>query len=65
MLSHSIRGPPLTSLGHAQQTAPEMGPVGAKEHGELVRAIQDRDAAKAGEIVRHHLGRTARRVKNL
>lgn len=65
MLSHSFRGPLLMSLGRAQQKAPEMGRVGAKEHRELVRAIQDRDAAKATEIMRQHLGRTARRVKNL
>ena len=52
-------------LGRAQQKAPEMGRVGAKAHRELVRAIQDRDAARATEIMRQHLGRTARRVKNL
>jgi DNA-binding FadR family transcriptional regulator len=46
-------------------TAPEMGAVGAKEHRELVCAIQDRDAAEAAEIIRWRLGRTARRVKNL
>jgi GntR family transcriptional repressor for pyruvate dehydrogenase complex len=63
MLSHSIRGPLLMSLGRAQQTAPEMGPVGAKEHRKLVRAVQDRDAAKAAEIMRQHLGRTAARQK--
>jgi GntR family transcriptional repressor for pyruvate dehydrogenase complex len=65
MLSHSIRGPLLMSLGRAQQTAPEMGPVGSKEHRELVHAIRDHDAATATEIMRQHLGRTARRVKNL
>ena len=65
MLSHSIRGPLLMSLSRAQQTAPEMGPVGAKEHRELVRAIEHRDAAKATETMRKHLGRTASRVKNL
>jgi hypothetical protein len=30
-----------------------------------MRAIQDRDAAEAAEIIRWRLGRTARRVKNL
>jgi DNA-binding FadR family transcriptional regulator len=65
MLSHSFRGPLLMSLGRAQQSAPEMGRVGAKEHRSLVRAIQDHDAAKAAEITRQHLGRTARRVKKL
>jgi DNA-binding FadR family transcriptional regulator len=65
MLSHSFRGPLLMSLGRAQQTAPEMGRVGTKEHRKLVHAIQGHDAAKAAEIMRQHLGRTARRVKNL
>jgi DNA-binding FadR family transcriptional regulator len=65
MLSHSFRGPLLMSLGRAQQSAPEMGRVGAKEHRQLVLAIRDHDATKAAEIMRKHLGRTARRVKNL
>jgi DNA-binding FadR family transcriptional regulator len=64
MLSHSVRGPLPMSLGRAQQTAPEMGPVDAKEHRKLVHAIQGRDAAEAAEIMRQHLGRTARRAKN-
>jgi DNA-binding FadR family transcriptional regulator len=65
MLIHSFRGPLLMSLGRAQQTAPEMGHLGAKEHRELVHAIQDRDAEKAAGIMRRHLGRTAKRVKGL
>lgn len=65
MLIHSFRGPLLMSLGRAQQTAPEMGELGAKEHRQLVRAIQKRDAPKATEIMRRHLGRTAKRVKGL
>jgi GntR family transcriptional repressor for pyruvate dehydrogenase complex len=65
MLIHSFRGPLLVSLGRAQQTAPEMGPVGAGEHRELVHAIQDHDAEKAAGIMRRHLGRTAERVKDL
>ncbi len=65
MLTHSFRGPLLMSLGRAQQTAPEMGHLGAKEHRALVRAIQDRDAEKAADIMRQHLGRTAERVKDL
>jgi GntR family transcriptional regulator, transcriptional repressor for pyruvate dehydrogenase complex len=64
MLTHSFRGPLLMSLGRARQTAPEMGRVGANEHRDIVHAVQDRDAAKAAEIMRRHLGRTARRVKN-
>jgi GntR family transcriptional repressor for pyruvate dehydrogenase complex len=65
MLSHSFPGPLLISLGRAQQAAPEMGPVGAKEHRKLVHAIKNHDTAKAAEIMRRHLGRTARCVKNL
>jgi DNA-binding GntR family transcriptional regulator len=42
-----------------------MGRVGAKEHRQLVHAIQRHDDAKAAEIMRQHLGRTTRRVKNL
>jgi DNA-binding GntR family transcriptional regulator len=53
------------SLGRARQSAPEMGRVGVKEHRGPVHAIQDHDAAKAAEIMRQHLGRTARRAENL
>ena len=65
LLIHSFRGPLLMSLGRAQQTAPEMGRLGAKEHRKLVHAIRDRDAGQAAEIMRQHLDRTARRVKDL
>ncbi len=63
ILTHSFRGPLLMSLGRAQQTAPETGKPGAKEHRALVEAIRDRDAASAADIMRRHLGRTAERVK--
>lgn len=65
MLIQSFRGPLLMSLERAQQSAPEMGPVGAKEHRRLVRAIERRDVDQATEIMRRHLTRTAKRVKNL
>jgi DNA-binding FadR family transcriptional regulator len=65
MLIQSFRGPLLMSLERAQQSAPEMGPLGAKEHRRLVHAIQRRDVEQAGTIMRKHLGRTAKRVKNL
>jgi GntR family transcriptional regulator, transcriptional repressor for pyruvate dehydrogenase complex len=65
MLTQSFRGPLLMSLERAQQSAPEMGQLGAKEHRRLVHAIQLRDVEQAGEIMRQHLDRTARRVKDL
>jgi GntR family transcriptional repressor for pyruvate dehydrogenase complex len=65
MLIQSFRGPLLMSLERAQRTAPEMGHLGAKEHRKLVEAIQRRDVDGATEIMRKHLGRTAKRVKDL
>jgi GntR family transcriptional repressor for pyruvate dehydrogenase complex len=65
MLVHSFRGPLLMSLERAQRTAPEMGQLGAEEHRKLVQAIQDRNVGRATEIMRHHLDRTAKRVKDL
>jgi GntR family transcriptional regulator, transcriptional repressor for pyruvate dehydrogenase complex len=65
MLIPSFRGPLLMSLERAQRTAPEMGRLGAKEHRALVHAIRGRDAEKAADIMRQHLGRTAKRVKDL
>jgi DNA-binding FadR family transcriptional regulator len=65
MLIQSFRGPLLMSLERAQQTAPEMGPLGAEEHRKLVHAIQRHDVDEATEIMRQHLARTAQRVKNL
>lgn len=65
MLIQSFRGPLLMSLERAQQTAPEMGRKGTKEHRELVHAIQKRDVELTSEIMRRHLARTAERVRNL
>ncbi|HEY7485232.1 MAG TPA: FCD domain-containing protein [Streptosporangiaceae bacterium] len=65
MLIQSFRGPLLMSLERAQQTAPEMGRKGAKEHREIVHAIQRRDVDQTTEIMRRHLARTAQRVKDL
>jgi GntR family transcriptional regulator, transcriptional repressor for pyruvate dehydrogenase complex len=65
MLIQSFRGPLLMSLERAHQSAPEMGHLGAKEHRKLTRAIQQRNTDQATTIMRQHLTRTAKRVKNL
>jgi GntR family transcriptional regulator, transcriptional repressor for pyruvate dehydrogenase complex len=62
MLVHSFHGPLLMSLREAQVAAPLMGHRGTAEHREFVEAVAGRDAAKAEEIMRAHLERTARRV---
>jgi DNA-binding FadR family transcriptional regulator len=62
MLVHSFHGPLLMSLREAQVAAPLMGQRGSGEHRDFVEAVARRDAAKAGEIMRVHLERTARRV---
>jgi GntR family transcriptional repressor for pyruvate dehydrogenase complex len=63
MLVQSFRGPLLMSLERAQESAPEMGKRGVTEHVDFVKAVQARDVARATEIMRRHLGRTARRVQ--
>jgi GntR family transcriptional repressor for pyruvate dehydrogenase complex len=62
MLVHSFHGPLLMSLREAQVAAPLMGVRGTNEHRDFVEAVARRDAAKAEEIMRVHLERTARRV---
>jgi DNA-binding FadR family transcriptional regulator len=62
MLVHSFHGPLLMSLREAQVAAPLMGHRGTAEHRDFVEAVARRDAAKAEEIMRVHLERTARRV---
>jgi GntR family transcriptional regulator, transcriptional repressor for pyruvate dehydrogenase complex len=62
MLVHSFHGPLLMSLREAQVAAPLMGHRGSGEHRDFVEAVARRDAAKAEEIMRTHLDRTARRV---
>jgi GntR family transcriptional regulator, transcriptional repressor for pyruvate dehydrogenase complex len=62
MLVQSFHGPLLMSLREAQVAAPLMGHRGTNEHRAFVEAIARRDQAKATEIMRTHLGRTARRV---
>jgi GntR family transcriptional repressor for pyruvate dehydrogenase complex len=62
MLVQSFHGPLLMSLQQAQVAAPLMGPRGAHEHFELVEAIEQRDAERAGAIMSRHLQRTAGRL---
>jgi DNA-binding FadR family transcriptional regulator len=62
MLVHSFHGPLLMSLREAQVAAPLMGHRGTNEHRDFVEAVATRDVARAEEIMRTHLGRTARRV---
>ena len=62
MLVHSFHGPLLMSLRQAQVAAPLMGIRGTNEHRDFVEAVAKRDVAKAREIMRVHLDRTARRV---
>ena len=64
LLLPSLQGPLLMSLEEAQQVAPEMGRKGVQEHLAFVEAVRERDAAKAGEIMRAHLERTAARVRS-
>jgi GntR family transcriptional regulator, transcriptional repressor for pyruvate dehydrogenase complex len=61
-LAHSFHGPLLMSLREAAAAAPLMGHRGVAEHRDLVEAIAARDGARAHEIMRVHLERTARRV---
>jgi GntR family transcriptional regulator, transcriptional repressor for pyruvate dehydrogenase complex len=62
MLVHSFHGPLLMSLREAQVAAPLMGHRGTNEHRDFVEAVAKRDLAAAEDIMRAHLGRTARRV---
>jgi GntR family transcriptional repressor for pyruvate dehydrogenase complex len=62
MLVHSFHGPLLMSLREAQVAAPLMGHRGTTEHRDFVEALAGRDAARAEQIMRAHLQRTARRV---
>jgi len=64
MLVQSFHGPLLMSLEEAHIAAPVMGHRGTDEHEQLVRAIKKRDLTAAEKVMRAHLGRTAKRVKD-
>lgn len=62
MLVTSFHGPLLMSLREAATAAPLMGQRGTGEHRDFVEAIAARDEAKATDIMRRHIGRTAKRL---
>lgn len=65
MLVQSFHGPLLMSLEEAHVAAPIMGRKGTSEHEKLVFAIRDRDLEAAQKVIRTHLDRTARRVRDV
>lgn len=62
MLAESFHGPTLLSMRHVQQSHPEMGIRGIREHRQFVAAIKKRDVDKATSVMRTHIGRTAKHV---
>jgi DNA-binding FadR family transcriptional regulator len=62
MLVQSFHGPLLMSLLEAKTVAPLMGKAGVGEHIAFIDAIEARDEARAQDIMRTHLRRTANRV---
>jgi GntR family transcriptional repressor for pyruvate dehydrogenase complex len=62
MLAEAFQAPLASSLRRAHEADPAAGHQGAVEHRQLVRAIADRDAARARAIMSAHLERTAARV---
>jgi DNA-binding FadR family transcriptional regulator len=65
MLAHLFHDPLLMALRRAQVLAPRMGRRGTAEHLDFVEAIAQRDADRAGDIMRVHLRRTAVRIARL
>jgi DNA-binding FadR family transcriptional regulator len=65
MLVQSFHGPLLMSLNEARVNAPLMGRKGTTEHGQLVKAIEQRDVEAAMKVMKTHLQRTASRVESI
>jgi GntR family transcriptional repressor for pyruvate dehydrogenase complex len=63
VFSQVFHGPMLASLLRAQAEDANVGVLGTAEHREFVMAVQDRDAAKASEVMERHLARTAERLR--
>lgn len=62
MLVNSFYRPLIMSLREAKRVAPRMGEHGAIEHRNFVAAVAARDVEAATDIMRMHIGRTARRL---
>lgn len=62
MLTESFHGVTLRSMLNIQETHPEMGIRGNREHRQFVTAIKKRDVDKATAVMRTHIGRTAKHV---
>jgi DNA-binding FadR family transcriptional regulator len=64
MLLRPFHGPMLRSLRQARTAAPSMGVHGVVEHRRFVEAVRDQDPARAIEVMKAHLERTAARVRD-
>lgn len=64
MLIEPLHKPLETSLRTAKRRAPEMGKQGTAEHRRLVKAIRAGDVDQAQNIMRRHLNRTAKRLRD-
>ncbi len=62
LIIESFHGPLRYSLLEAKHAAPAMGHPGVLEHHELLKALQNRDAATARDVLYRHLSRTYHRL---
>lgn len=62
LIAESLHDPLLRSLQQARSAEPAHGRLGVDEHRALVDAVAARDSARAVELMRTHLNRTASRV---
>lgn len=64
MLIEPLHTPLEASLKAAKERAPKMGIEGTAEHRKLVKAIRDGDVDRAQDIMRKHLNRTMKRLRD-
>lgn len=64
LVTEAFQEPMLRSLVKAKAIDPHMGDPGIHEHRRLVAAIAEGDVREARNVMRQHLGRTARRIKS-